>query len=165
MKPNQNPITMTRRFLALVVTAVLAVGAASAQNQSWGPYPASEVKAFLEKNPQFQSAFRADAKGNLACTDSHAAKAFEATRSTVPTGPIATESAIENERSTSIVPQPVRRETAQPEAPGKMDYNAIRARIAAIEAELQARPVNSKALIAERESLLGRIQQRAPATR
>ena len=152
---------MTRRFLALVVTAVLAVGAASAQSQSFGPYPASEVKAFLEKHPQFRSAFSAEVKSSMHCTDAAAAKAYEASRKVKQDGPMIMEAVTEGSDMKSATPDPVVRENVRM----KFDDKAMRARLVAIDEELKANPANAKALISERESLLQQLKQRAPDAR
>lgn len=152
-----------RRFLALVVTAVLAAGAATAQNQSWGPYPASDVKAFLEKHPEFKGSFSAVAKGSVECNDAQAAKAFEANRHQASSSPVAFEAPqSDGAKHEVITPAPVQRERAEY---GQADRRATRARLAAIDEELKTQPANAKALIVERERLMQGLNQRAPAAR
>ncbi|MBK7944419.1 MAG: hypothetical protein IPJ85_03490 [Flavobacteriales bacterium] len=155
---------MTRRFLALVVTAVLAVGAASAQSQSFGPYPASEVKAFLEKHPQFKNAFVTDGDKQALCTDALAAKAFEGARTTPEV--ISPAAMVDDQAPKLQTAHSELKAAPAPQTKGTaVDHRAARERMIAIDEELKSNPSNAKALLIERERLLEGLKQRAPATR
>jgi hypothetical protein len=151
-------MTMTRSFLAFVMWALFATGAAMAQNQLWGPFPAAEVQVFLEKHPQHRGAFLAKGDAGMFCNDEKAAKAFMSELGSRQLSPTAAQISDSGNQHTL---EPATMDPAIVE----MNGQAIRQRMMAIDEALKSKPSNTKALLAERERLLQQLKQRAQTNR